>query len=408
MRKNILLLMALFVMPLSLYAGGYRVALQGVRQAALGAQGSALAHDASAAFFNPAALAFVEGKFSAAIGGFGAALASKYQNRNTGETAETDSPLGTPVYAAFSYKPIEDLAVGISVTTPFGSSVVWGNDWAGKYTISEIALQAIFYQPTVAYKFTDWLSVGAGVTLVKGSVNLQRNVAVGETDALMEIDAKSEWATGYNIGAYLKPTDKLSLGLAYRSKVEMEVIDGDAMWSNVPNLVSTSLPFTTDKFSAVLPMPYEFTFGATYQVTPKWLVAAELGSLGWEEYEELTLNFSNSEGDAFSGSSTRDYQHTYNFSFGTEYKASSNLTLRLGYKFDQTPSPDEYFSSETPTVDYHAFTGGLGYKMGKFNLDFMGEYLRGIERNFNNVEDNFAGDLNTSGFIFGLGVSCNL
>ncbi|MDO5656167.1 MAG: outer membrane protein transport protein [Flavobacteriaceae bacterium] len=407
MKRNLILLMALLVFPSAIYAGGYRVSLQGVRQAALGAQGAVLSHDASVAFYNPAALAFVDSKFSIAAGGFGVSLTGKYQNRLTGETAETDNPLGTPIYAAVSYKPTEKLALGVSFTTPFGSTVDWGNEWAGKYVINRIELKSYFLQPTVSYRFNDWFGVGVGYILASGSVNIQREVAVGNSDASLELNSKDGKGTGFNIGAYIKPHETVTVGIAYRSKVEMEVEGGDVMWQNVPGLVSSSMPFAATQFDAALPLPYEAIFGLSWQATPKLMLLGEVGSVGWEEYRELDIAFTGGN-TPYNSVSTQKYDHTYNYSFGAEYAATDMFDLRLGYKYDSTPSPAEYFNPQTPTTDYHSFTLGLGTHFGGFNLDLMGQYTMGEERTFKNVESGFGGDLRLNGFIFGAGVSYNL
>lgn len=408
MKSKLLLFLAIITFPSAIYAGGYRVSLQGVRQAALGAQGATLSHDASVAFFNPAALSFVEGKFSVAIGGFGVGVNSKYQNRITRETAESNNPLGTPVYAAASYKPTENLAVGVSFTTPFGSTVDWGNEWSGRYAINKIALKSYFIQPTVSYKFNDWFGVGFGYIIAQGSVNIQKSVAAGNNDVTLEVESTEGKGTGFNVGVFIKPHERVNLGIAYRSKVQMEVENGSAKWTNVPSMLSSSIPFTTDKFSAELPLPYEAIFGVSVQATPKLLLMGEVGSVGWEEYRSLVLNFTGANDTKFKSEAKKDFTHTYNYSLGAEYAATNSLAVRLGYKFDSNPSPGDYFSPETPTVDYHAFTAGLGYRLGGFNIDAMAEYLKGNERSFLNVENNFGGDILSSGFIFGLGLSYNL
>lgn len=410
MKRNLIWLMALLIFPSAIYAGGYRVSLQGVRQAALGAQGATMAHDASVAFFNPAALSFVDAKLSVAVGGFGVGLTSKYQNLSTLESAETDNPLGTPIYAAASYKPIDNLALGVSFTTPFGSTVEWGDDWAGEYVIDRIELKSYFFQPTVSYRFNDWFGIGVGYIIASGTVNIQRDAAVGNADAALELNAEGDskgTGTGFNVGAYIKPHEKVTIGLAYRSKVEMEVEGGEVMWNNVPAAASGNLPFTTNAFNATLPLPYEALFGISYQATPKLLLMGEIGSVGWEEYRELNIELYNNEA-SFASNSTHGYDHTFNYSFGAEYAATEMLDFRLGYKYDNTPSPGIYFNPQTPTTDYHAFTAGVGAHFGQFNVDIMGEYLKGEERSFNNIENGLAGDLVSNGFIFGLGLSYNL
>src|SRR5690606_2436863 len=141
-KRKIYLFLLMLGLATTAFAGGYRVALQGVRQASMGLTSVMHARDASVAFYNPAGLAFIESKISIAAGGFGVINNVKWQNTNTMESAETDSPLGTPVYFAASYRPFEDITVGVSLTTPFGSTVKWPDDWAGKANITEIQLKS--------------------------------------------------------------------------------------------------------------------------------------------------------------------------------------------------------------------------------------------------------------------------
>ena len=66
--KKIVVSTALLAASL-VYAGGFRVSLQGVKQLAM-AHTSAHAEDASVAFFNPAGISFIPNKLSVAAGGF--------------------------------------------------------------------------------------------------------------------------------------------------------------------------------------------------------------------------------------------------------------------------------------------------------------------------------------------------
>jgi len=110
--KKLIITMSLLA-GMTTYAGGFRVSLQGVKQLAM-AHTSAHAEDASVAFFNPAGISFIPAKLSVAAGGFGAISTVTYQNPTTMQSYETDNPIGTPIYAAVAYKPIENLSVGFS------------------------------------------------------------------------------------------------------------------------------------------------------------------------------------------------------------------------------------------------------------------------------------------------------
>ena len=74
------------------FAGGFRVSLQGVKQLAQ-AHTSAHTEDASVAFFNPAGISFIPNKLSIVAGGFGVVSNITYQNPMTLESYDTNSPI---------------------------------------------------------------------------------------------------------------------------------------------------------------------------------------------------------------------------------------------------------------------------------------------------------------------------
>ena len=65
----------------------------------------------------------------------------EYQNLKTLESYKTSNPVGTPLYAAITYKVSNSVAVGLSVTTPFGSTVKWPNDWSGNVILQKMELK---------------------------------------------------------------------------------------------------------------------------------------------------------------------------------------------------------------------------------------------------------------------------
>lgn len=400
--------MLAFVLFGTAFAGGYRVSLQGVRQASMGLTSVIHAKDASVAFFNPAGLAFIDSKVSVALGGFGIMSKAEWQNASTLESAETDNPLGTPLYFAASYKPVDDLAIGVSVTTPFGNTVKWPDDWAGKANITEISLASFYIQPTVAYKFNDWFSAGAGFIYARGTVNLKRSMSVAGNDIGLELDETDAHGTGFNIGAYFRPSEKVNIGLAYRSKVDMKAEEGDVIWSNVPTGLSTSMPFTSNVFDAVLPLPSEFLAGFSYQVSPKLMLATEVSVHGWSKYKALKIDLSEEGSDEiYESKATKNFIDRAVWKVGGEYQATDLLALRLGYYFDEFVSPSEHWSPETPDVTRHAINGGIGLTFGGFNVDAFGQYNLGRERHVHNIESGFEGDVNVSVVVFGLGLSYN-
>ena len=167
--RKILVSMALAAGMMA-YAGGFRVSLQGVKQLAM-AHTSAHAEDASVAFFNPAGISFIPAKLSVAAGGFGVSNKITYQNTSTLQQTETDNPLGTPIYAAIAYKMMDNVSVGFSFSTPFGSTIEWPSDWEGKEIVQKLELKSYFFQPMISVKLAPWASFGASYIYAKGKVD---------------------------------------------------------------------------------------------------------------------------------------------------------------------------------------------------------------------------------------------
>lgn len=408
--KKLILTLAFIGLSSSAFAGGYRVALQGVRQAALGGTSATQTHDASVAFYNPAGLAFVKSKLSIAVGGFGVKTDVKWQDATTLQKAETDSKLGTPMYLAVSYKPVDDLAIGLSVTTPFGSSVTWPEDWQNKSNITHIDLKAFNIQPTVAYKFNEWFSIGFGFIYTHGSAKLERVQTVAGNDIKLQLEDKDAHGLGFNVGAMFKPTDKLGVGLAYRSNVDVSANKGDVTWSNVPDGISGNAPFNMNKWNTILPLPSEFTFGMSYKVLPQLELFGDVVWQNWSRYKTLDINLYNEGTNAqFASTSQKSWTDNTLFRFGAEYTFSDLVTGRLGYYHDKSPVPSSYWSSETPSTNLNALTAGLGFRFSSgFNVDLFGSYVQGDERHVNNIEQNFQGDIKLRAINFGVGVSYNL
>ncbi|MCB9201790.1 MAG: outer membrane protein transport protein [Flavobacteriales bacterium] len=401
------------------YAGGFRISLQGVRQAAM-AHTSAHVKDASVMFYNPAGISFIPEKISASAGIFGVSTKSMYQNSKTLYSAETDNKLGTPFYAAFSYGLKDNVCLGLSVTTPFGNSIDWGKDWEGQDLVQDIQLKSFFIQPTVAYKFNKWISAGVGYIYATGSINLNRSISnISFSDgspATLELNSNAN-GHGFNAGVYIRPTDKLDVSIAYRSKVKMKVKDGDANF-NLPNGVvdsSGSGTFQTknDSFDATLPLSSELTLGVSYRVSPKWLLSSDINYAGWESYKSLDINFGhakigNDSNDNTLSKTKKDFKNSFIYRIGTEYLITDKLAGRLGYYYDTSPVKDEHWSPETPSTNNHTFTAGLGYQLKKeFSIDLTGGFITGEERNITNDNAGFYGQVKSRGVFIGLGVSYN-
>lgn len=407
--KRILLPLALLVGSLA-YAGGFRVSLQGVKQLAM-AHTSAHAEDASVVFFNPAGMSFIPNKLSVAVGGFGVMSKVTYQNPDTGENYSTDNPLGTPIYAAVAYKVEDRLSVGFSFTTPFGSTVKWGDKWAGDEIVTKMSLKSYFFQPAVSLKLTKWMSVGMSYIYAKGAVDWDRNINL--IGGSLNIKDENAMGQGYGLGLYLRPIEKLDISIAYRSPVDVKAKNGVATF-NIPSYLYAARGLDSngqDKFKATLPLVDEITVGATYKITPKWQVSADFNYTGWGRYDVLTLDFDKAivsqSADPTVLTSPKNFKNTQTWRVGTQYQINDYIIGRLGFYHDQSPYEDKDFIPETPSFNNNVVTAGLGLKFNKFNVDLSGGYAFMQRRKSTNDNLGFYGQLKSKAIYFGLGISYN-
>ena len=408
--KKIILTTALLAGILA-QAGGFRVSLQGVKQLAM-AHTSAHAEDASVAFFNPAGISFIPAKLSVAAGGFGAKSHVTYQNLSTLTSYETNSPIGTPIYAAVAYKVLDNVSLGFSFSTPFGSTIEWPSDWAGKEIVQRLELKSFYFQPMVSFKLAPWASVGGSYIYAKGTVNWDK--AVTQLGGKLNLKDEKASGSGFGLGFYFQPNDKLDVSIAYRSPIDMEANEGLATF-NISSSLFSAVGLDAngqDKFKAILPLVDEYTIGVTYKVTPKWSVSGDFNYSGWDRYGRLVLDFENANvnqagPDPTIQVSPKNFHSTKTWRIGTQYMVTDNFAARLRYYYDESTNEDKDFIPETPSFDANVITGGIGYKWKGLGIDLSGAYNFQTARKVDNSYYDFYGQAKAKAYYFGLGLSYN-
>ena len=426
--KKVLSVVTLLLLNTMVYAGGYRVSLQGNRALAMGHTGVAVVNSAELAFFNPAGLIHLEKKLNISAGGFGVLSDVAYQNTTLGTSAETDSSVGTPIYLYASYRLSEVFALGLAVYTPYGSEVSYPTDWAGSHLVNSIDLESIYVQPLFSWEIAkDRFSIGGGPILAIGSVHFNRNLSRSAVDiegnrSNVTIDASGITEFGFSVGAllHLDDYDKWKLGANYRSKIDVGVApgDGEAVFSNLPESVLAPIDNGTFDFTASLPLPAEWTLGVSFEPNEKWLFALDFNFAEWSAYESLDLEFLNPDGSvALESINPRNYRDAITVRMGAQHSITDKLDLRVGYYFDESPVQKGFFAPETPRNDSNGFTTGFSYNINeKVAIDASFLYLSFEEVNASydffletdGTPAPFSGTYKSSAVSVGLGVSYKL
>lgn len=445
------------ILGIPVFAEGYQVNVLSAKQTGMGHVGTAMKLGAESMHFNPAGLVWLDNHMDISIGISAVSSQAKYSHG--GYSAKTDNPLSTPLYAYVGYKIYDNFAAGISLTTPYGNSLKWPKNWTGVNVIQDIKLRSYVLQPTLSYKITDKLSVGIGLMLAIGNVNLSRALMstadfqmIGtiieglplpeeqkkyfvETirdnkfpPASATLNGHAKVRAGFNIGILYDVSDKVSIGLSYRSKIKMRVKEGDATLDyanrNIEDLMGTlgklapafAVPkYDQGSFRAELPLPSNTTLGVSYRPTDRWEMSLDLQYVGWNAYDSLNVYFNEEELGINPIKANKDYKNTIIARIGAQYKATDRLDVRAGLYFDQSPIRKNNYNPETPGMNKIGMSAGLSFEpYQNLQFDFAFLYIQGIGRDgsytYNNIViptqiDTFSGHYKSNAFTASLGIS---
>lgn len=389
-------------------AGGYQVNLASQRQIGMGHTGTGLQTGTSSIFFNPGAMSYVR-RNGVTLGA--SAIISRIAYRAPapgGATAQTDNPLGTPFQLYAVYGINDKLKAGLGVYTPYGSTVNWGDEWSGRFGLNQLSLEAIFIQPTLSYQVTDKIGIGVGFVYATGGVNLQRSIPIQNANGeygKAELDGSAS-GIGFNAGIFFKPSEKLSLGISYRSKVDMEVSEGDVSFTSIPGALSARFPAGT-AFDAKLPLPATLSLGVGFKPTEALTLAVDISRVEWSAYKSLRFDYSQDVNGASFAENARNYEDAYIYRIGGEYMLNDAVALRAGAYLDQTPVQEGYLTPETPDADSRGLSVGLGYQVSdNFSIDASFLYVNKKERtDASDKSGGIAGTYKSVAYIPGIGLN---
>ena len=434
--KKILLFLAATLFATSTFAEGYQVNNMSARQTGMGHVGTAMKLNSESIFFNPAAAAFQKSKFDISVGFTGILSSVRFRHipsmengYKDGELQKSDNGLSTPIHAYFNYKPSDRWSVGLGFYVPDGSSMKWDDNWTGAHLVQEINLQAFTLQPTVAFKIADNLSIGVGATITWGNFDLRRAaLPVGKgnhviADALHQIGAglpngmgaalapieqdlrtnyndvavasaklegDANVAVGINAGIFWDINDRWSMGLTWRSRMNMKVDAGTAhllLNQGIQGYVDKLDPLTGGKigqtlagiqganFATELPLPTSVTWGVSFRPNPKWEFGVDIQWVGWSAYKDLSVQFDERLGNK-EIYSVKNYANTICYRVGAQYTPNNFLSLRLGAYVDESPVSSSYLNPETPSMAKLTYTAGFSLRPSKrMSIDVAYAYV---------------------------------
>ena len=326
------------------------------------AGGSAGVDDASTILHNPASGTRLKG--NQLFGGAGAYLpqvkfdpeytSGRLGTGNGGDAGEV-APAGASAY-------IHDFgsdkwSAGISFGGLAGAGLDYDNDWIGRYQATKVDLLLAAIAPTLAYKLTDRLSVGAALQYWYSNLNIHLNVPridQNREDVRASVNGDD---TGFSVklGTMYELTDRTRFGLMYQGKIDPSY-DGDL------KLVAPGgalIPSGTEKSvssNAELNFAEYVRFAMHHDLDEQWSVNLTLGWDNWSELGDVPLSTDNRDAAV----PTR-WHDTYHYAWGAEYRLDQRWAFTSGVAYDTNPVDAKDRNAQLPVDRQVRYAFGTQY-----------------------------------------------
>lgn len=269
----------------------------------------------------------------------------------------------------------DDMWVGLALTVPFGMGTEYADDWSQNERGISATILTFDFNPNFAWKLTERLSFGAGISVQYESADLTiRQPALGGS-VKSEIDADS-WAWGWNVGLMWKPLDNLRFGVSYRSEVEHNA-KGDLTLSSPEGLPpAASALLGTTPGEATVSAPAWALVSAAWDVNDLLSLYASFRWADWSSFDELKIT-SNGQLKAQIPNKWKD---TYLGSLGADLRLTDWWTLRGGIAYETSPiSKPQYRTAIIPDADRWWFAVGSSFKLlDNLQWDISFAHLHGV------------------------------
>ena len=301
---------------------------------------AATAEDASTVFFNPAGMSFLQGpqvsvaahviSLSAEFSGTATNPAALGGGAATGGTGGDAGGAAVVPNLYFTMPLGERLSLGLGVNVPFGLTTEYEDNWVGRFQGIKSELTTININPSVSYKFSDTFSIGGGVNYQQLDAELTNAVVLGAgLEGRTNLEADDD-AWGWNIGAMFQVTPMTRIGVAYRSEIEYE-LEG----SVTTTLGGAMVGAASGPTGAAVTLPDMLSVSIAHSVSDRLQLLGDVTRTGWSSVNQVPVV--NTTNGTLRDNLVLDFDDSWRYSIGGNYKLNDTWILKAGLAYDETP-----------------------------------------------------------------------
>jgi len=272
---------------------------------------------------------------------------------------QTENPLTTSIVPTLHYvQPInEKFTFGFGITEPFGLATDYDKQGMARYLATKSNIITINLNPSLAYKFNDHWSVGAGVSAQYITAELDGMVPGATLSPATDSKAKNTangWGYGFNLGVMYTYNPNNVIGFSYRSEIGQSP-SGDFTWDRSSGTIDSTVKTN-------LKLPETYMLSAMHRFNEQWSMEATVSYTYWSRFKYLMLD------NSLPAASTvidENFHNSMRYSLGADYRWSDNLLLRAGTMYDSSPVNDNNRTAALPDTDRFWLACGANYMFNR-------------------------------------------
>jgi long-chain fatty acid transport protein len=286
--------------------------------------------------------------------------------------------LGGGAFASYSVAP--DLKLGMALTGNFGMPLNYDDDWAGRYYVQTATMLGLSFMPTVAYKVSDKVSVGAGLNAMYGIYKNQ--VAINNVNPLYgdgQLKMKDQtWGWGANVGVLFEPDARTRFGLVWNSQINLD-FHAPLEFSNLaPGLqhVLGERGLLDAALNVGIKVPQGVMLSAYAETSDRWALLGSVGWQQWSKFGQIQLGIDDVNNPT-SVAQNLEYKDTWHAAAGAQYRYSDAWLINFGIAYDSKFQSGNV-SPLVPVNSAWRFGAGAQQQLGRNAFwGFAAEYAYG-------------------------------
>lgn len=335
--------------------------------------------DLSGVYYNPATMTLHPGtQIQAGVVAVGLDLAYKGNADHPGTENGQYNTQPIP-HGYISHQLTDSVWLGLAMTVPFGMGTEYADNWDWNNRGISAEVLTFDFNPNVAWKISDKLSLGAGMSIQYAAADLKMRDGLMGVSMDGEVDADSI-AWGFNVGLMWSPLDNLRFGLSYRSSINHNA-DGDFTITNA-QVNGNPMPALNGVASATatISTPAWAMATAAWDVNDLLSLYATFRWTDWSSFDTLDIKASNIPLDGHVKTVENHWQDTYLVSVGADMRFTNWWTFRAGIGYETSAVDDpKYRTAIIPDADRLWLALGSSFQAtDNMQIDVSAAWLHGI------------------------------